>query len=119
MLQLVPQSKIFLATQPVDFRKGIDSLAAFCRLKLSLDPLEGAIFAFCNRSKTSIKFLCYDGQGFWLCLKRLSSGKFQSWPNKYDRTIIQIIYREFYTIIHNGNPKGANFGDDWRPIPPS
>lgn len=117
MLQLVPQSKIFVATQPIDFRKGIDSIAALCKLKLSLDPLSGAIFAFCNRSKTSIKFLCYDGQGFWLCLKRLSTGKFKSWPNN-DPNLVQIVDRELYTIIHNGNPKGANFSDDWRPISP-
>ena len=116
MLQLVPQSKIFIATQSIDFRKGIDSIAAICRLKLSLDPLSGAIFAFCNRSKNSIKLLCYDGQGFWLCLKRLSTGKFKSWYNNNNEHIIQIIYRELYTIIYNGDPIGANFGDDWRPI---
>jgi transposase len=73
MLQLVPQSKIFVATQPLDFRKGIDAIAACCKLKLSLDPFNGAMFVFCNRSKNSIKILCHDGQGFWLCLKRLSS----------------------------------------------
>lgn len=117
MLQLTPQSKIFLATQPLDFRKGIDSIAAFCRIQLSLDPLSGAIFSFCNRRKTSIKFLCYDGQGFWLCIKRLSSGKFKSWPNN-DPDLIQILSRELYTLIHNGDPKNANFDDDWRPILP-
>ncbi len=117
MLQLTPQSRIFLATQPLDFRKGIDSIAAFCRLNLSLDPLCGAIFAFCNRSKNSIKVLCYDGQGFWLCLKRLSCGKFKSWPNS-NTNIMQIISRELYTLINNGNPKNANFDNDWRPILP-
>ena len=61
MLQLVPQSKIFVAIQPIDFRKGIDSLAAFCKLKLSLEPLEGAMFAFCNRSKTVEESATYNG----------------------------------------------------------
>lgn len=118
MLQLVPQSRIFVAAKPLDFRKGIDSIAACCKLKLSLDPFSGAMFVFCNRRKNSIKILCHDGQGFWLCLKRLSSGKFKFWPNNHS-IVNPLIYRELYTIIHNGNPKSANFGDDWRPISPT
>jgi hypothetical protein len=39
MLQLTPQSRIFLATQPVDFRKGIDGLCAVCRQALGDNPL--------------------------------------------------------------------------------
>jgi len=44
MLQLTPQSRIFLATEPVDFRKGIDGLAAVCRQRLGDNPLEGAVY---------------------------------------------------------------------------
>lgn len=116
MLYLAPQSKIFIAIQPLDFRRGIDSISAFCRLKLSLDPLSGAIFVFCNRSKNSIKFLYHDGQGFWLCNKRLSNGKFKSWPSSSKDDAIQVIYRELYIIINNGNPEAANFSDDWKPL---
>ena len=43
MLQLTPQSRIFLAMQPVDFRKGIDGLAALCRQTLSENPLGGTV----------------------------------------------------------------------------
>ena len=62
--QLTPQSRIFLATQPVDFRKGIDGLAAVCRKELGEQPLSGAVFVFRNRSGTALKILFYDGQGF-------------------------------------------------------
>ena len=41
MLQLTPQSRIFLACDPVDFRKGIDGLAALCRQQLGEDPFAG------------------------------------------------------------------------------
>lgn len=41
MLQLSPQTRIFLATEPVDFRKGIDGLGAGCRQRLGQNPLEG------------------------------------------------------------------------------
>lgn len=63
MLQLVPQQKIYLAVEPVDFRKGIDSLNALCRLKYGKDPFTGAQFLFINRSRTSIKALVYEGDG--------------------------------------------------------
>ena len=46
MLQLTPQSRIFLATEPVDFRKGIDGLGAVCRQRLGQNPLEGAVYVF-------------------------------------------------------------------------
>ena len=59
MLQLTPQSRIFLATEPVDFRKGIDGLAAVCRLVLREQPLSGAIFVFRNRAATTLKLLVY------------------------------------------------------------
>ena len=60
MVQLTPQSRIFLATQPVDFRKGIDGLAAVCRQVLGEQPLSGAVYVFRNRSSTAIKILFYD-----------------------------------------------------------
>ncbi len=76
MLQLSPHSRIFIATEPVDFRKGIDGLAAVCRQSLGDTPLEGAVYVFRNRSATALKILAYDGQGFWLEMKRLSQGRF-------------------------------------------
>src|SRR4029078_11904696 len=80
MLQLPPQSRIFLAVQPVDFRKGIDGLAALCRQGLHDNPLDGTVDVFRNRTVTSLKLLAYEGQGFWLCTKRLSQGHFSWWP---------------------------------------
>jgi transposase len=60
MIQLVPQLKILLAFEPVDFRKGIDSLAAVCKLRLEQDPFSGTLFVFRNRSGTALKLLVYD-----------------------------------------------------------
>ena len=77
MLQLTPQSTIFVATIHIDFRKGIDGLIAVCNQKLTINPMGGALFLFYNKSKTTIKVLSFDGQGFWLCTKRLSQGKFK------------------------------------------
>jgi transposase len=67
MLQLTPQSRIFLAVEPIDGRKGIDSLAAVCRQVLGDNPLGGTVYVFRNRTGTTLKLLAYDGQGFWPC----------------------------------------------------
>jgi transposase len=57
MLQLTPQSRVFLAREPADFRRGIDGLAALCRQRLGEDPMAGSIFVFRNRRGTSLKLL--------------------------------------------------------------
>jgi len=80
MIHLTASTKILIATEPADFRRGIDGLCAVCRLQLSKDPRAGTVFVFINRSKTMVRALTYDGSGFWLMTKRLSTGKFQRWP---------------------------------------
>jgi len=81
MIQLSAHTRILLATQVTDFRKGIDSLVALCRQSLLQDPRSGTYFVFINRSQTMIRVLVYDGSGFWLMTKRLSKGRFQGWPH--------------------------------------
>jgi len=115
MLQLSPQSRIFLATQPVDFRKGLDSLAAVCRQVLGEQPLGGAVFVFRNRAATALKILFYDGQGFWLCMKRLSQGRFTWWPTSADARV-PLDARDRLILIWNGDPERAQMAKDWRKV---
>ena len=70
MLAISPQIKVWVMIPAVDFRKRIDTLAQVCRKQLAQDPFQGAWFLFRNRRKTAVKLLAYDGQGFWLCMKR-------------------------------------------------
>jgi transposase len=113
MLQLTPQSRILLATHPVDFRKGIDGLAAVCRQVLGANPLEGAMYVFRNRAGTALKLLLYDGQGYWLCLKRLSQGRLTWWPTTADARV-PLSARERIIVLWNGEPEGAHMATDWR-----
>jgi transposase len=110
MLQISPSMRIFVCNQFVDFRKGIDGLAAICRNMLNQDPFQGALFIFRNRTRSTIRCLVYDGQGFWLCTKRLSKGKFKWWPD--DQKTVDA--RQIQTLLWNGNPELAKFSDDWR-----
>lgn len=115
MLQLTPQSRIFLAVQPVDFRKGIDGLAALCRQVLHENPLGGTVYVFRNRTGTTLKLLAYDGQGFWLCTKRLSSSHFSWWPTTTTPSVILSAW-ELTVLLGNGYPDRAQLAPDWRPI---
>src|SRR6266849_2425491 len=115
MRQLTPQSRIFLATQPVDFRKGIDGLAAVCRQVLGDNPLEGAVYVFRNRAGTALQLLLYDGQGYWLCMKRLSQGRFTWWPKTADARV-PLSARELVILLWNGDPERAQMAHDWRRV---
>ena len=115
MIQLSPQSRIFVATEPVDFRRGIDALAAICRQRLGGNPLEGAVYVFRNRSATSIKLLLYDGQGYWLMIKRLSTGRFSWWPTSAEARV-PLSARELIVLLWNGLPDRAQMATDWRRV---
>ncbi len=115
LLQLSPQSRIFLATEPVDCRKGIDGLAAVCRQVLGDNPLEGAVYVFRNRSATALKLLLYDGQGYWIMMKRLSQGRFTWWPQSADARV-PLSARELIILTWNGNPERAQMARDWRRV---
>lgn len=90
MIQVAPQMRILVAVEPVDFRKGIDGLAGICRTILQEDPFNGCLFVFRSRRGTSLKMLLYDGQGFWLCQKRLSKGRFRFWPKEKELAAHQL-----------------------------
>jgi transposase len=109
--------RILLAVAPVDFRKGIDGLAQVCRQNLRADPFTGHVFIFRNKTGTSIKVLVYDGQGFWLCQKRLSKGRFSTWPDKTDCAVNSLAAHELQLLIWNGALEKAHVAPMWRPIP--
>ena len=115
MLQLTPQSRIFLACEAADFRRGIDGLAALCRQRLREDPMAGAIFVFRNRRGTALKLLSYDGQGYWLCQKRLSQGRLHWWPST-PQASERLSARELQILLWNGNPKTVKLAEDWRRV---
>jgi transposase len=111
--------RIWLAVEPVDFRKGIDGLVQLCRQKLQADPLAGALFVFASRRRKSLKLLVYDGQGFWLCQKRLSEGRFQWWPQNGSQPICGLEAHQLQLLLWNGNPTEAKTAPLWRRIAPA
>ena len=118
MLAMTPQMKILVAVEPADFRKGIDGLVRLCKETLRQDPFSGVVFCFRNRRRTAIKVLVYDGQGFWLCHKRLSEGRFQWWPTDRDATTRRLKAHQLSVLFSAGNPERTAAAPDWRPVGP-
>ena len=116
MIQITPHMRILYALEPVDFRKGIDGLAVICRKFLKSDPLSGCLFVFRNRRATAIKILVYDGQGFWLCQKRLSQGRFLWRPAKTGHAARVLDAHELALLLYNGDPDKATAPPPWRKI---
>ena len=71
--------KILVATKPVDFRRGADSLVALVRETLGHDPFAGTIFIFRSKRADRLKIVAWDGTGLVLLWKRLEHGAFR-WP---------------------------------------
>ena len=83
MIHLTSDSQILVETQAVDFRKGIDGLVALCQQNLHQDASSGTLFVFINRARTMIRLLAYEQNGYWLMTKRLSKGRYSSWPKSH------------------------------------
>ncbi|MDT8328313.1 MAG: IS66 family insertion sequence element accessory protein TnpB [Roseovarius sp.] len=71
--------RVFLAAEPVDFRKGMDGLAGYVASHFDLDPFDGAIYVFRSRRADRLKMIIWDGTGLVLIMKRLNGKRF-IWP---------------------------------------
>jgi len=119
MIQITPQMRILVAVEPADFRKGIDGLARLCKEVLLQDPFRGWVFVFRNRRATAVKVLVYDGQGFWLCHKRLSRGRFRWWPARRSGVTRTLEACQLQVLLSAGDPEGAQAAPTWRPVSPA
>jgi transposase len=115
MIQITPQMRVLVAVEPVDGRKGIDSLAQLCREKLAEDPFSGSVFIFRSRSGIAIRLLTYDGQGYWLLQKRLSKNRFRWWPAA-DQPTKRVESYEAQLLLAAGNLSQVRAAPMWRRV---
>ncbi len=116
MIQITPQMRILVAMDAVDFRRGIDGLAKVCRETLRSDPFSGAVFVFRSRRGHAVTLLVYDGQGFWLCHKRLSNGKFRWWPSATEQGGATMRPHELQVLLRGGDPSQTKAAPVWREL---
>ena len=115
MITLTPHMKVRLFSESIDFRNGIDGLAGLCRKHFDEDPFSGTVFLFRNCRSTALKILVYDGQGFWLCQKRLSQGQFRHWPANQERAGV-LVAQEISVLLFNGDPFTSRMAAAWKKV---
>jgi len=115
MLTLAPGAKVFLATEPVDLRRGHDGLCSLVRNRFALDPFDGHLFVFVGRRLDRVKVLFWDRGGFVLYYKRLSRGRFQL--PKIDSTSDRVILdgTQLAMLLGGFNPSVAKRIEAWEP----
>ena len=79
-------ARVLVATQPVDFRKGAEGLAALVKEQMKLEPFSGVVYVFRAKRADRVKLLWWDGTGVCLLAKRLEGGQFR-WPKIEDGTM--------------------------------
>ncbi len=97
--------RVMVATRPVDFRKGMDGLAALVRETMQADPFSGTIYVFRAKRADRVKLIFWDGSGVCLLAKRLEKGTFR-WPRIADGAI-HLSAAQFSALME---------GLDWRRV---
>ncbi len=116
MIQITPQMRVLVAIEPVDGRKGIDSLARLCQEKLAEEPFSGCVFIFRSRRGTAVRLLTYDGQGYWLLVKRLSQGRFRWWPEADGMPARRLEAWQAQLLLAAGDASRVKAALVWRPV---
>jgi transposase len=111
MFGLGPATKIFIAVESVDMRKGFEGLHGLVRDHLGHDPLSGHLFLFTNRARTRLKALVWDGSGLWVCAKRLEKGRFR-WPAGQNTRSVTMRAEELAMLV-NGLDLKQTKPRDW------
>ncbi|HYP14662.1 MAG TPA: IS66 family insertion sequence element accessory protein TnpB [Bryobacteraceae bacterium] len=112
MFGLGPATKIYLAAEAVDMRKGFEGLHGLVRDYLGQDPLSGHLFLFTNRSRTRVKALVWDGSGLWVCAKRLERGRFH-WPQATEGRSVSMRPEELAMLINGMDLAQARLRQNW------
>ncbi|KQP67689.1 transposase [Methylobacterium sp. Leaf111] len=97
--------RVMMATRPVDFRKGMDGLAALVRDAMGGDPFSGTVYVFRSKRTDRAKLLFWDGSGVVLATKRLEAGQF-CWP-KIEDGVVRLTAAQLAALLE---------GLDWKRV---
>ena len=94
-----------VATKPVDFRKGMEGLAALVREHMKADPFSGSVYVFRAKRADRIKLVFWDGTGLCLFAKRLEEGVFR-WP-KIEDGVLRLSSGQLSALLEGRQPPRA------------
>ena len=106
-------TKIYIAVEAIDMRKGFEGLHGLVRDQLGQDPLSGHLFLFTNRTRTRMKALVWDGSGLWVCAKRLEKGRFH-WPVEQEAPSVTMRSEELAMLVGGLDFKQSKARDWYR-----
>jgi transposase len=108
--------RLYVATQPIDGRKGPDSLMALVRDELRHDPLSGHLFIFFSKRCDRVRIVYWDRNGFAMWTKRLEKGRFRptfSADSRLSSVVIEAA--ELALIVEGIELAGAKRRPRWQP----
>lgn len=80
LLNTFGDRRMFIMPGTTSGRYGIDTLAALAMMHDPDAVYEGAVFAFCHKSRMQIRFLVWEDGGYWLITRKVYSNTF-AWPD--------------------------------------
>jgi transposase len=98
--------EVYVASTPVDFRKGPLSLMALVR-DGGVDPFNGALYVFRSKRADRVKIVWWDGGGICLFAKTLEKEQF-CWPRIAPATV-RLNYAQLLALVD---------GMDWKKVRP-
>lgn len=99
MFGLGAATRIYLAPNAIDMRKGFEGLYGLVRDQLLCDPTSGHVFLFSNARRNRLKLIYFDGTGLWVCAKRIEKGRLH-WPSvDADQRKVALSHEEFALLI--------------------
>jgi transposase len=117
MLILPPSVRLFVATEPVDGRKGADSLMVIVRDVFGHDPLSGHLFIFFSMRRDRVRIVYWDRNGFATWTKRLERGRFTLSFGTEAKHLSPIEAAELSLILEGIDLAGARRRPRWTPSP--
>jgi transposase len=116
MLNLPPSVRNFVATQPIDGRKGVDSLVAIIRSVFVHDPLSGHLYAFSSKRCDRVRLVYWDRSGFAMWMKRLERGRFHTRFSEHGSfSVSRIEVADLALILEGIDLAGAKRRPRWVP----
>lgn|SRR5690606_4334106 len=114
MLSIESHRRYFLCTEPMDMRKGFDSLSGWVRQQLGKEPLSSDVYLFFNTRRTHVKILIWEGDGFAIYYKRLEKGSFEIPPFKAGQDHISLSALTIQFILHGISLTSIKWKKRWK-----
>jgi len=101
--------RVFVRPNSTDMRKQAFGLSVLVAEELEEDAFTGSLYLFCNRKRSILKGLYWDGTGFWLMSKKLEKQKFP-WPQD-ERCVAEISVEQLKWLL-----EGIDFWHAHKPV---